>query len=688
MFANIPFLAAAVLLTNAAEIVSGVAGKQFAAPFEMTGTITFKTSDASRVFAVEDESNATILRSERSIDVPPVGSVVRASGRVKVNHLRYPYAACEQISVISNIPPTTAVTATIGKIQSGHLDNRVVCVTGVIREVFRDEIDSNWIYLVLSGGERSVYITVPMPDGDPKNNLAAYQSYTDAKVEITGLCLSGQPGLRRLIGRSIRILGHQSVKVLRQPPKNPFDVPLLDDRGRPMPMGIADMGRRRVIGTVIAALCDGRVIIRDENGMVRTLKIASEENRPGFGDRIEAIGFPETDLYRLNLSNVTWRKAPGPGDAPASAEDVVIDRILSDGRTRPLVDATFHGRLIRLRGTLRDLPAPGSPRSILTFKCGAFNIPVDFNAIRELPSGLLPGSVLEVSGTCVVETENWRPYSRFPHTTGIILVPRSPDDIRIISRPPWWTPGRLLVVIGSLFAVLIGILIWNRILNRLVERRSRELLREQAGRVGDKLKVGERTRLAVELHDSLSQTLTGVSFQIDAAEQARQKDPSQIKKYLDVARQTLKSCREELRNCLWDLRNNALEEADAEVAIRRTVEPQIGEAELAVDFRVPRQKLTDNTFHAILCIVRELSVNATRHGSAAHIAIDGRIDGGRLVISVADDGSGFDPQNHLGVDEGHFGLLGVQERIEDLDGTLSIDSAPGRGSRITIEFTL
>ena len=65
--------------------------------------------------------------------------------------------------------------------------------------------------------------------------------------------------------------------------------------------------------------------------------------------------------------------------------------------------------------------------------------------------------------------------------------------------------------------------------------------------------IDERTRLAVDIHDSLSQTLTGVSFQIDAAEKTVGADDAAARGFLVVARQTLVSCREELRRCLWDL---------------------------------------------------------------------------------------------------------------------------------------
>ena len=80
------------------------------------------------------------------------------------------------------------------------------------------------------------------------------------------------------------------------------------------------------------------------------------------------------------------------------------------------------------------------------------------------------------------------------------------------------------------------------------------------------LKTGERTRLAVELHDSLAQNLTGVAMEIEAAIRSGGDGASP---HLTIADKALKSCRTELRNALWDLRNQALEEPVMKDAIRR-----------------------------------------------------------------------------------------------------------------------
>ena len=447
------------------------------------------------------------------------------------------------------------------------------------------------------------------------------------------------------------------------------------------------MRRRRVEGLVLAAWNKNQVLIEEDSKRRILIEFSARSSLPEVGARIVAVGFPETDLFRLNLSRAICKTIETHPPASESPQVVTAASILLDTNGNHRLDQAYYGKLIRLGGTVRSLSPPDNADGRIHLDCEGFLVPVNVSANPSALNDLSIGCQVDVTGVCIMETENWRSDNLFPVLGGFMLVPRSASDILVISRPPWWTPGRLLIVICSLLAALLGIFIWNRALNRLVERRSRQLFKEQVAHAGADLKVDERTRLAVELHDSLSQTLTGVSFQIDAAEKARQKDPSRIERHLAIAKRTLQSCCEELRNCLWDLRNNALEDADAAEAIRRTVEPHIGESSLSVDFSVPRNKLSDSTFHAILCIIRELAVNAVRHGCARHLSVRGAMSDGRIVCSVTDDGSGFDPEHCPGMDEGHFGLLGISERLDALDGTLEIDSKPGNGTRVRFTIT-
>ena len=199
--------------------------------------------------------------------------------------------------------------------------------------------------------------------------------------------------------------------------------------------------------------------------------------------------------------------------------------------------------------------------------------------------------------------------------------------------------------------------------------------------------MDERTHLAVELHDTLSQNLSGVACQIAATKGTLPDGADETARYLETAERMLLSCRTELRRCLWDLRGDTLEETDFTEAIRKTLAPVAIGVETIIRFNVPRSRLSDTTAHAVLCIIRELVANAIRHGKAKTIRVAGEFHEGALSFSVRDDGRGFDPERCEGPTEGHFGLEGIHERIKHLGGTFAITSEIGKGTRAEVTLT-
>jgi NarL family two-component system sensor histidine kinase LiaS len=275
-----------------------------------------------------------------------------------------------------------------------------------------------------------------------------------------------------------------------------------------------------------------------------------------------------------------------------------------------------------------------------------------------------------------------------PHISALTLIVREKNDIAVISHPPWLTSSRFIIIISTMAGILVLFLIWNTSLRILVERRGRELARKQIEATNARFKTIERTRLATELHDSVVQNLTGAAMEIRAAQAALQEKDKDSAPHLDIALKTINSSRAELRNCIWDLRNEALEKNDIEESVRITLQPHLLESQLQIRFNVARRKIPDNAFHNILCIIRELVVNAVRHGQAKKIKVVGALDKDHLIFSVSDNGVGFDPNNRPGMEQGHFGLEGVMERVKGLDGSIDIISAPNNGTSITMQIPI
>lgn len=269
-----------------------------------------------------------------------------------------------------------------------------------------------------------------------------------------------------------------------------------------------------------------------------------------------------------------------------------------------------------------------------------------------------------------------------------LITTKTDESAQVFKLPRYVTAINVSLFLIGLLILFLVVLAWNTLLRRIIDRRSRELTNERMASFTSSLKVEERTRLAVELHDTIAQTLAGVSLELDAARDFSHSNLETMKRHLDCASRTLTSCRNDLRNCMWDLRNQTLDDISMDEAIRRTLAPHLSGAVLSVRFSVDRELFSDNTALSILRIIRELTLNAIRHGHATDIKVAGCIEGDKLRFSVKDNGCGFNTASSPGVEQGHFGLQGVAERAEALGGEFSIESATGKGTHATVTINL
>jgi len=610
------------------------------------------------------------------------GDVVSVRGHTKFRHetsgVRDLIGDSWTIKGTAQIPQPEQ--ATIASLVDDIRNIRFVKVNGTITDAFVDEIDSEWNYFILKDGANIIHVAVA-DSGDMRKRLA---DFVDAEVEVTSAAFPGHAGFRRFIGPFLHVWEESCIRIVKPAPKDPFSLPELEDLSGVGAKKVSSMVRRTAVGNVLAVWGKGNVLVQDRLGRMIRVDLADPAILPSCGDTIAVVGYPESDLYRINLARAQFRKEGGVTKLTNEAESVTPESILLDDQGRQMIKPNYHGRLVRMTGLVRALPAEAGDERVFYIDCGKFLIPADVSAKPEIASELEIGCRVEVTGVCVLESPNWRPSMAFPRIERLLLVPRAKEDIRIISRPPWWTPARLLASVGALLAALVAILIWNLSLRRLADRRGRELFRSDLSRAEAELRVDERTRLAAELHDSLAQNMTGISFQIAAARSARSVSPEAEDKHLETAERMLLSNRTELRRCIWDLRSEALSEPDFAKAIHTTVQPVIGKARLDLSCDIDRSLMDDSTAHAVLRILRELAANAVAHGKAANVRVACEDRGDILQFTVSDDGCGFDPSNCPGQNEGHFGLSGIRERVKRLEGTFEIKSAPGKGAVVTV----
>ena len=641
----------------------------------LTGTVD---GHIKKGFVLKNGSDRIIVKHKHS--APPArGSLIRIAGYVQIDPFGDISVISTNMTHIADGKPPHVVSATLSEIETARLNLVTVRVEGVVTKAFHDEIDAEWHWLYLKDrhGQTTVSVSGHHLSQEYLDRLI------DATISITGVCEYNNHGYRRFIGNRVSVHGLENIRIVKPAPADPFSVPQVNATTGILRLPQSEfIHRQRFSGYIVATWDGNRFILRTNDGYHMQVSLMKKVSLPAKGTPVTVVGFVQKNAFYIRLTEALMRIDPDIEPFCETPIPCSVHRILSGNGQRTGIDPDFHGRTIRLKGTVRHISNNTSGSSCIGLDDGGHMVAVNIgNApIPEI------GSVVKVTGACIMDVEPDENGMKFGRLKGFSVILRSPDDITVISRPPWWTPRRLAVVIASLIALLAAIITWNRVLQRIVERRSRALIKSQTGKIQAELRIDERTRLAVELHDSLAQNLTGISLQIAAAQTAQSMNPEASNQHMDTASRMLQSCRTELRRCIWDLRGDALEERNFAEAIRKTLQPIADSVTVAMRVDVPRSRLSDSTAHSVLRILRELASNAIRHGKARHIYVAGALETGKLQFSVRDDGCGFVPGNCPGSGSGHFGLDGIRERIKRLGGTFKVESTPGTGTYARFEI--
>ena len=198
----------------------------------------------------------------------------------------------------------------------------------------------------------------------------------------------------------------------------------------------------------------------------------------------------------------------------------------------------------------------------------------------------------------------------------------------------------------------------------------------------------ERRRVAGELHDGLGQSLAIIKNRVIICQRTTS-DAEQVKEQLDEISATATSAIEEVREIAHNLRPYELDRLGLVAAVQSMIERVAGSTAINLSAELERIDglLSQEAETSVYRIVQEGLNNVLKHSNATTARVEIKRDGGQLVITVQDNGRGMSPSaaEHNGHNRG-FGLVGISERVRLLGGSHTLDSAPARGTRLTVRL--
>ncbi|MCX7430168.1 MAG: sensor histidine kinase [Planctomycetia bacterium] len=677
-------------------------------PVRIRGVVTWHWQPQRLHLIVQDESDGIWINVTQAFEsglwqgtaenlaAIEVGSEVEIDGVVDRGGFA-PIVLPRQIRAVGRKPLPAPKPIDDVRLFSGCDNGLRIVVVGVVQGVEPvDEVGIPCLLLTMvrPAGRLLAIVPAAVWQGPP-------ESLIDATVQLT--CIGGSAVNTRgqFLYPRLLAVGSDCLKVVSPVPSSPFESPRIEldtlAQFSPEPRGAH---RVRTEGTVTHAVPGQFFYVQEGMTGVRVTTRSEEVLRPG--DRVEIAGFVDRSRDFAGLSEAVVRvishgSTPDPRRL-APNEIIEISR-QSMRKGRMASPGDFDGCVIRFPARLLEIER-ATEDSLLVLACEGTNVVarIPHDQLSRLPP-LAAGAELDITG--IVQIALTRPVASGSgrHTLSdagtierLALLVRSADDVQVLKAAPWWTTRRLFVALATSAAVLLGSLAWVGMLQRQVAMQSRRLASEMQKRrdaaVEFEASVRERNRLAANLHDTLLQSLAGAGFQLDTCRRAvARQDLGETSDHLDVARRMLKHAVGELRGSVWALRTMPMAGPSFSAAVAALV-AHLGSghaAKITVSSDGEPFEIPNFVAGNLLLVAQEAIRNAVHHGQpkTIHLQIDYDAAAREVTITVADDGHGFVVGDEVGPAQGHFGVQGMQERIASLGGTLTIDSRPGQGTRVT-----
>ena len=332
-----------------------------------------------------------------------------------------------------------------------------------------------------------------------------------------------------------------------------------------------------------------------------------------------------------------------------------------------------------------------------TIQGGERRLELEAGALRFFAKGLAgvasEGSIprdswVKVDGVYFATTSD--PLTMGPGSFEIWMV--GDRSIQVVSSPPWWTPGKLLLLVAVLFGGLALVLVWVTGLQRVVKRRTSQLAEEIAKKEQaetERALEQERARVARDLHDELGAGLTEIGLLGSLVANPSVADAAKSG-YLGTLGEVSRSLVSALDEIVWAINPDYDTVDDLAgylwLQAQRLLKPAGIECSPVAPVSIPSGRLGSRSRQSLLLAFKEALNNVIKHSGASRVDLAIRVEQDNVVVSIADNGTGI-PGGSEPL-PGSQGLAGMRDRMRDLDGDCEILAGPEGGTVVNLMLPL
>lgn len=541
----------------------------------------------------------------------------------------------------------------------GQRDNRRARMRGVLTKATKGKVNE----LI---GEQVSYTRLELltADGPFVAHISStperWRNLIDAELLLDGVAMTFFNLRAEFLGVQLEIASPDDITILKEPPKNPFALPVRQLDELFSSVNIDDLLHRQKVHGIVTYSKKGEFFYI-QNGN-HTLKVRTESTTPlSPGEIVDVAGFAVTRDNVGELVNAIYKVTGRKADSSLEPIEVIPDYLFALPANPDGSIVNFDGTVVRLTGRWMRSEIIGG-EAVGYLMCGKLvkiHAPISMAENWGDWDDFNPNIV--VTGVCSLTMQTDLPEGRSPEMRSMdIYIDQRPNfGTNPVHDDIWKQHTRNHIIFCLFFSLAICALLAFTV--QLVRWRK---MRSDAHRLA--AIIAERKRMAADLHDTIEQHIAGAKMLLKSALASDHGIASDTKEAIDAATGILVQAKAEMREAVWNLRSDELFEEDPATVIKRIAKRinQTGATRVRTSLRAMPKKLNRDLFADVVFITQEAITNAVKHGKAKNIAIVTDPDGEDIVFSILNDGEPFDTEAALGPEAGHFGLSGMRERAE------------------------